>query len=232
MAATDPKAASRVKLHSNGNSTRHTEELLFELLADSQATSATTTTTSSTTATTAVTCQTAPLPHHDTTTTTLTTTAMTTTTTTAQRPGSRLFIVADEVEASFQGLFDRLRNNVEDLHVWAASYSHRHRPEGMAERCLLACVRSTPTVMRRMETAVSFSTGSVYRWVRLPPSLPTLLPLSLSLFLSFFVHPVSLCSQHTPVSRSLSTLHNVSLRLCSFATFQRQKIDYCVCIAV
>ena len=143
LAETDPEAASRIRLHSNGNSTRHTQQLLSDLY------------TASGTGTAASSTEPPPLLDN----------ATTITTTSTTRRAGQLFVVADEVESTFRGVFDELRNNVEDLHVWAASYSHRHRPEGMAERRLSACLRSTPVVMRRMETAVSFDRGSVYRWV-------------------------------------------------------------------
>ncbi|XP_076457023.1 uncharacterized protein LOC143291184 [Babylonia areolata] len=75
--------------------------------------------------------------------------------------GGQLFLVVDEVGEKFREFFEVLRTHVGDLHMWAASYRKEFRPPGMMEKTLFTCLRSTPTVRRRMETAISFAAKGV-----------------------------------------------------------------------
>lgn len=76
---------------------------------------------------------------------------------------SELYIIADEVDGLFREFFDRLKNNVTNLYLWSATYHKEHRPPAMTEEKLDMCLRCPPTVMRRLETAVSFKNGAIYR---------------------------------------------------------------------
>ncbi|KAL8560829.1 hypothetical protein ACOMHN_032941 [Nucella lapillus] len=78
-----------------------------------------------------------------------------------QNGGGQLYLIVDEVGEMFREFYDALRENVRDLHMWAASYRKEFKPIQMEERTLSACLRSTPTVMRRMETAISFAAKGV-----------------------------------------------------------------------
>nr|KAG5693621.1 hypothetical protein BaRGS_014641 [Batillaria attramentaria] len=76
----------------------------------------------------------------------------------------KLFIVADEVDGLFRDFLEGLQKELPDvgLHVWAATYHHKHRPPGMAEKTLSSSLRCPPVVMRRVKTAVSFTNSAIY----------------------------------------------------------------------
>lgn len=74
-----------------------------------------------------------------------------------QQETRELYVVADEVGEKFLQFFQELKNNVSNLHIWAASYRQEHRPADMTERVVSACLRSPPVVQRRMQTAISFA---------------------------------------------------------------------------
>ncbi|PVD31922.1 hypothetical protein C0Q70_07348 [Pomacea canaliculata] len=76
----------------------------------------------------------------------------------------QLYVIADEADGMFTEFFTKLKNNVSDLHVWAASYHHQHRPPNMDEERLTVSLRCPPAVMRRVETAVSFTNNAIYRF--------------------------------------------------------------------
>ncbi|XP_025100542.1 uncharacterized protein LOC112567885 isoform X2 [Pomacea canaliculata] len=65
--------------------------------------------------------------------------------------GGSLYVIVDEAGLDFHTVCDKLRTQVPDLHLWAASCFHRYAPAGWQVEYLTRPLRSPPAVVREVK---------------------------------------------------------------------------------